>query len=148
MCGHGGPRLRFIRADAHELPLAGPFDAIILSDLINDVWDVQSAFAALRPLCGPGTRVVLNFYSRLWEKPLALAAKLGMGTPLLPQNWLTPPDVANLLHLAGFEVMRRWHEVLLPLPIPLLQPLCNRVMAKLWPLSMGALPRTSSSRVR
>ena len=39
------PGLRFLQADAHELADSDlgrePFDVIILSDLINDAWDVQ-----------------------------------------------------------------------------------------------------------
>ncbi len=36
------PHLRFVRADVHELDLGETFDVIILSDLINDLWDVQT----------------------------------------------------------------------------------------------------------
>src|SRR5262245_24330002 len=35
------PNLCFIHTDAHELPLKEEFDVIILSDLVNDLWDVQ-----------------------------------------------------------------------------------------------------------
>jgi glycosyltransferase involved in cell wall biosynthesis len=37
------------------------------------------------------------------------------------------------------ETLRIWQEVLLPLPIPLLAPLCNRLLVKLFPFSMLAL---------
>ena len=36
------PHLRFIHADAHALNLSEKFDVIILSDLVNDLWDVQA----------------------------------------------------------------------------------------------------------
>ncbi|GAG39478.1 unnamed protein product, partial [marine sediment metagenome] len=36
------PNLTFIQADAHELHLNQKFDFIILSDLLNDLWDVQA----------------------------------------------------------------------------------------------------------
>ena len=80
--------------------------------------------AAARPgrarLAHRRTRVILNFYSRLWELPLALAARWGWPGRRCYQNWLTVDDVENLLRLAGFETIRHWQEVLLPLPIPLL----------------------------
>jgi ubiquinone/menaquinone biosynthesis C-methylase UbiE len=45
MLRHGAelhPNLEFIHGDAHELgALDGAFDAIIFSDLLNDLWDVQ-----------------------------------------------------------------------------------------------------------
>ncbi|MGA2229905.1 MAG: bifunctional class I SAM-dependent methyltransferase/glycosyltransferase family 2 protein, partial [Tepidisphaeraceae bacterium] len=141
------PDLQFLESDGHDLTaLKGPFDAVILSDLINDVWDVQAVFQQVRRLCHARTRVILNFYSRLWEKPLALAQRLGLAAPVLPQNWLTAPDVANLLSLAGFEAMRHWAEVLWPLPAPLLRPLCNRVLVKLSPFSSAALTNFMMAR--
>jgi SAM-dependent methyltransferase len=143
------PHLHFIQADAHELvTLEEPFDAIVLSDLINDLWDVQEVLQSVRPLCRPSTRLILNFYSRLWEKPLAIAQRLGVAAPVLPQNWLTAADVANLLALAGFEPMRHWEEILCPLPLPLLGGLCNKMLVKLWPFRWGAMTNFFMARPR
>lgn len=134
------PHLRFVEGDAQEAARLGEeFDFIVLSDLVNDVWDVQRLFEAIRPLSTPRTRIVLNFYSRLWELPLSAAQKLGVAKPNLYQNWLTIPDVSNLLHLAGFRTVRSWEEILLPLPFPLVAPFCNRFLVKLWPLRHLAL---------
>lgn len=133
------PGLTFIQADVHELSLDEPFDAIILSDLVNDLWDVQAVLENVRRLCRPHTRVIFNFYSRLWEQPLAAVRRLGLARPNLYQNWLTVEDVGNLLDLAGFETVRHWEEVLCPLPLPLLEPLCNRYLVKLPPFSWLAL---------
>lgn len=132
------PELTFHEADAHDLPLEGQFDVIILSDLVNDVWDVQAVFEQLRPLCKPDTRIMLNFYSRVYQPALNLAGALGLAKRLLPQNWLTVPDVENLLHLAGFEVIRHQIEILLPVPLPLLRDLFNKILVKIWPFSSFA----------
>ncbi len=132
------PGLTFLEADAHELALTGPFDAIILSDLFNDVWDVQTVLERLRPLCHPGTRLVLNSHSRVYQPALVAAGSLGLARQLLPQNWLTPEDITNLLYLAGFEVIRLEKEILLPLPVPLLREFCNKILIKLWPFSAFA----------
>lgn len=129
------PHLTFLQADAHELALQETFDVILLSDLVNDVYDVQTILEQLRPLCRPDTRIILNTYSRLHQPLLTLAGKLGLATPLLPQNWLTPEDTENLLRLAGFEVIHHLREILLPLPIPLVRELSNKVLVKLWPFS-------------
>jgi len=132
------PGLTFLQADAHQLDLDRQFDIIILSDLVNDVWDVQASFEQLHPLCKPDTRIILNFHSRVYQPFLALAAKLGLAKNLLPQNWLTPEDTENLLHLAGFEIIRRQREILFTLPIPLLRDLFNKVLVKVWPFNLLA----------
>jgi SAM-dependent methyltransferase len=134
------PNLRFVEADAHDLsPLSGTFDVIVMADLLHDVWDVQGLLSGLKPLCHHGTRIVMNFYSRLWEYPLAAAARVRMARPALKQNWLTLPDVENLLRLSGFRAFRNWQEVLFPLRVPLLEPLCNRVLVRLWGVRHFAL---------
>ncbi|HMF13019.1 MAG TPA: glycosyltransferase family 2 protein, partial [Gemmataceae bacterium] len=48
-------------------------------------------------------------------------------------------DVANLLHLTEFEVIRHWQEVLCPARVPVVAPLCNRFLSKLWPFRYLAL---------
>ena len=49
----------------------GEFDFIICSDLLNDLWDVQSVFEKISPHCHPRTRILINCYSRLWERSSA-----------------------------------------------------------------------------
>ena len=128
------PQLTFVEGDAHHLELEGPFDAIILSDLVNDLWDVQAVLEQALRLCVPHTRLILNYYSRVWDPVLSAAEKLGLSRPNLPQNWLTVEDVSGLLSLAGFETLRTWREILFPLP--LLGGLANRFLAKLWPFHL------------
>lgn len=134
------PHLRFLEGDALELESLGEtFDVIVLSDLINDVWDVQLLFERLHRWATPRTRIILNVHSRLWELPLAVAEFFRLARPSLDQNWLTPEDIENLSELAGLRLVRRWQEVLLPLPIPLLSSLANRLLVRLWPFKYLAL---------
>jgi SAM-dependent methyltransferase len=140
------PDLLIVLADAHALSLSGPFDVVILSDLVNDLWDVQTALVEVHRVCGPHTRVILNYYSRLWEIPLGITAKLGLAKPTLYQNWLTREDVTNLLYIAGFEVIREWPEVLFPLPVPLLDSFFNRFLGRLWPFSAFSLSNFTIAR--
>lgn len=128
------PALNFVLGNAQNLPdLHQTFDFIILSDLVNDIWDVQGLFEQLSAFSHPKTRIVLNFYSRLWEVPLRIAQKLGVAKPFQYQNWLTNEDLRNLLVLSGFEEIRFWTEIIFPFNIPLLTPLLNRFLARLWP---------------
>lgn len=133
------PSLRFVRMDAHQLAFEQPFDVVILSDLINDLWDVQTVFEQIHRICRPHTRLILNAYSHLWEVPLKSTQRLGLSKPNLEQNWLTVEDVAHLLHLTNFEVIKRAPAILLPLPIPLLSSLSNRLLVHLWPFTLLAL---------
>jgi hypothetical protein len=112
---------------------------VILSDLVNDLWDVEVVLQQLQALTRPDSRLILNFYSRVWEVPLDTTRALGLSKPLLEQNWLTVQDLDNLLRLADFEVTRRWDEILLPMRLGGLEAFANRFLARLWPLEHAAL---------
>lgn len=131
------PSLEFMRLDAHDLgEISGPFDYIIFSDLVDDLWDVQKVLEQVRGLCTPATRIAFNFYNHLWSLPLCMAQGLGLATPMLPQNWMTVEDMNGLLRLTGFEPVCHRAEILLPLAMPWLEPLFNRCLAKLKPISL------------
>lgn len=140
------PELSFIEADAHEMSLEGSFDFIILSDTINDLWDVQTVLEKILPLCTPSTRIVLNYYSRLWELPLRAAGFLGLATHNLFQNWLTKEDVQNLLYISGFELIRDQEEILWPITFPIINQIFNNFLVKFWPFKNLALTHISLAR--
>jgi SAM-dependent methyltransferase len=134
------PNMEFVIADAHELDLGGrTFDYIVISDVVNDLWDVQAVFDRLRGCCKPQTRLIFNYYSHLWGWALRLAQKLGITTPNLPQNWLTRRDMINLLELSGFQTLRSWEEVVVPLRIPLISDIANRYLPKISPFRFLSL---------
>lgn len=131
------PQIEYHQIDAHDLSsMEGTFDVVILSDTVNDLWDVQRALEQTKRLSTPHTRLILNFYSHVWQLPLTIAQNLNLAAPLLSQNWLTPEDIDNMLRLAGFESIRTLREVLWPLP---LGALANRYLVKLWPFREFAL---------
>src|SRR3984957_16383415 len=129
------PELRFVEADAHFVDLKGEkFDFIIASDLTNDLWDVQTAFTNALRFAHPGTRIIINSFSRLWEGPRRIAEMTGFAKQQPLQNWLTREDLENLLYLADFELIRTSQEVLLPLNVPLIASFANKIAVKLWPI--------------
>ncbi len=125
------PGLTFLVGDAEDIPLSKPFDYILLSDLIGYLDDVQRAFEQLDRVCHPRTRVILTYFNYLWEPVLRSGERLGIKRPQPDQNWLSLADLQNLLSLAGFQTVSMGYKILLPVRIPLLSFLCNRVLANL-----------------
>lgn len=140
------PDLLFVQADAHHPCFNRSFDYIILSDLVNDVWDVQEIFENLHCLCHSGTRLILNSYNNLWRLPLAVARKLNLGADLLDQNWLSPEDLKNLLTLSGFETVNCSSRILLPLAIKGLSQFANRFLVNFVPFRWLALTNILTAR--
>ncbi|MHC1783317.1 MAG: glycosyltransferase [Anaerolineaceae bacterium] len=141
------PDLNFFEADVHEFHVKEKFDVIILSDLVNDLWDVQAVFDQVRLMSTDRTKIILNTYSHLWEAPLAVAEKLNLAKPTLYQNWLTVADIDNLFHLAGFEIVRSWSEIIWPFRTPLIDTFFNRFLARLWPFNQLALTNFAVARL-
>jgi hypothetical protein len=125
-----------------------PFDVIILSDLVNDAWDILELLKNLKQFCAAETRILVNFHSHLWEHPFRLLQKTGAVTTRLTQNWFTPDDLADLFSLAGFKVIRSFDEYLFPFSVPGLEALGNRFLAKLWPFSCFDLFHVQIARLR
>src|SRR5437867_5334044 len=124
------PQLRFQHMSAERVDLpAQKFDFVILSDLVGYLYDIRSVFERLQIICHSRTRLVLNWYSMLWQPILALAEKTGFKYPQPLINWTTTEDISNLLHLTGFEVVHYRRHILLPKQIPLLSTLANRYVA-------------------
>src|SRR6266852_424804 len=91
------PQLEFQVADALDFSSTEKFDYILLSDLVNDLPDVQAVLERLQAVAHPGTRLVVNFFNNLWRPILNAAEKMGAKAPTVLQNWLSRHDMANLL---------------------------------------------------
>jgi SAM-dependent methyltransferase len=104
----------------------GPFDVILLVNVVTHLTDVQSALEALHPLCHRRTRVLIYSYSRLWQPVLRLAELLRLKHRQPPESWLPPEEIRGMLNLADFEVVRNDAHLVMPFYVPLLSELMNR----------------------
>jgi ubiquinone/menaquinone biosynthesis C-methylase UbiE len=121
------PELNFIVADAEEPETwgispggkDGEFDVVVISDTIGHMEDIQAAFEKLRPFCTQETRLIVTYYSFLWEPALKLAERAGLKMPQRMNNWLSPLDIENILFLADFETVKTDRRLLMPVKVPL-----------------------------
>lgn len=146
------PGLEFHVGNASHWSVPEQFDCILLADLINDVPDVQRVFEQALRMGHSRTRLVVNFLNTLWRPVLAVAECIGVKAPSLPQNWLSTADVKNLLHLAGWEVIKEEHRILWPVRTPLLTTLLNRWVAPFLPdfclsIFLVARPRAAGGSI-
>lgn len=127
------PELEFHPGNVMDFDFSStePFDYIIISDLLPLLPDVQNVLQRLHPVCNRNTRLIITYHSNLWRPVLALATLLGRRQPDPSYNWLATKDIENLLHLAGFERITLFGRTLLPIRIPGLNWLANRLLVKL-----------------
>ena len=142
------PHLRFHADDAEGLELSERFDYVVLSDLLGVLVDVQRALEGLKRVCHKNTRIIITDHNYLWEPVLRFGQAVGWAIKHPAQNWLPTSVIATILDLAGFEVIRIGGRMVMPLYVPMLSPLLNRVVARLPLIERLCLVRTVVARPR
>ncbi|MDD1444058.1 class I SAM-dependent methyltransferase, partial [Dolichospermum sp. ST_sed3] len=112
------PELEFVHDFAELFKSEEKFDYVILSGLVGYLDDVQSVMENLQKLCHPSSRIIIDYYNYLWEPLLRLASLIGLRIKGNVQNWLSLNDLQNLLHISGFDVVRKSRKLVFPLYIP------------------------------
>ena len=117
--------------DTLESELDGPFDFIILSDTVGYLDDCQTTFERLHVLCDVNTRLVVVYYSHLWEPILRLGVLLGLKMPQPEVNFLNSREIQNILDLVDFDVISMEWKQLVPKHLLGLGRLINRYVGTL-----------------
>jgi len=154
---HTGKNLHFLEGDCSDpevlSSLTGPFDVVLMVNMITHLTDVQQTLENLHSLCHARTRLIVYSYSRLWQPVFRLAEMLGFKFRQPPESWLPPEEIKNMLMLADFEVVRDDLQLLAPVWIPLVSELMNRYVGHLpfvdlFSLMFGIIARPSAHRHR
>ncbi len=123
------PAYTFISADPETVELNGAFDYIVFYSL-GDIIDLERAFINAGRFATEDTRLIVINYNYLWQPLVVFAEKIGWKVPQPTQNWLNIPVIENILYISGYEVIKKYHQILLPIGIPVISWLFNDVIAK------------------
>ena len=107
------------------------YDYIILAGTLGGQSDIQQYLTDLRPLCHRDTRIIVEYYSYLWQYLLKMAEVLGLKEKQKTQNWLTWADIENFLKLADFDPIKQERSILLPVDLWVISYVVNRYLAKM-----------------
>jgi hypothetical protein len=106
-------------------------DYVLLNGNIHYETDIQRFLQELRGGLSLQTRIIVIFYSNLWKPLVRVATALGLRGATPEENWIAPEDLANLLLLAGYELVREESKLLIPVYVPVVSYLANRFLAPL-----------------
>ena len=109
--------------------LRGPFDVILIVDTIGSLDDCQAMFEALHGLCSRETRIIVVYYSHLWDPLIRVAEWIGWRTPQPEQNVFSPADIHAVATLSDLEVIRAESRLLSPLRLFGIGSLINRFIS-------------------
>ena len=129
------PHLDFVLGDVEDPAtlqgIEGPFDYIVLADTIGLLEDIDGTLRLIHQLCAPSTRLIIAYYSHLWEPVLRTAEAVGLRNKQPQFNYIATADFLNLMDLADFEVISHEQRQLLPRRWLGLGPLVNKYIAPL-----------------
>jgi len=129
------PKLNWIHGDIENpevlLGLEGTFDYIVLSNTVSYIKDCQHLFEQLHHVCDQNTRIIISYYSWLWDPVLSIGEKLRLKMPQIPLNWLSTKSIRAILHLADYDTVKSELRQLIPFRLLGLGPLINRYIAPL-----------------
>ncbi|HEX6566758.1 MAG TPA: class I SAM-dependent methyltransferase, partial [Chthoniobacterales bacterium] len=128
------PESDFYVQPGETLDLPGRyFDYLILSETANLAGDVQQIFQSLQSVSHQETRLIINVYNILWRPLIWLATQLGWRNRQPESNWLSKEDIAGVLHLSGWELIRFESRILCPIGLLGLEKFINRFLAPFFP---------------
>lgn len=124
------PDLTFYDQELEMVKVDGVFDYILLTG-VEDIIDLKAVLDAVRPNCDRHTRIIVSYYSFLWQPLVTLAEKLHLRIPQRVHNWFSANDINNLLEHSGYDLINTKTLILFPYYIPLLSGLLERIIARL-----------------
>ncbi|HQZ85672.1 MAG TPA: glycosyltransferase [Actinomycetota bacterium] len=142
------PEADFVEAaieDVEASPATAP-DHIVMSLLLDEVYDADPVLRKIRSWCVPDTRVVVVTYNRLWRPALRVAERLRLKVRTDNENYIPWVELENLLAVTGFETAKRLDGILLPVQIPLVSRFTNRWIAPLPVIRQLSMVRVTVAR--
>jgi len=124
------PGVEFRVDDLEALQTEEKFDYILLVNVIGYVDDIQASLGSLKNICKPDTRIIVVYFNYLWQPILKFAEWIGLRMKRPIMHWLPPQDIRNILKLSDFETVKGDYQILMPVYIPVVSTLLNRIIVK------------------
>lgn len=129
------PAFEFIEADLQDPAtlsgLGDDFDYVVIPDTLGFLYDCEAFMDQLAPVCRDHTRIVITYFSHLWEPVLSLAEALSLRMPHPKLNWLSMDDIVNSLEMSDFERVHLERRLIMPVSLFGLGSLINKYIAPL-----------------
>ncbi len=126
------PDLQFRSTRAEDVGQLGQtFDYIILSQVLDEIYDLRSLFHSLQSVCHARTRIIVVIHSRLWQPVLRLMEWCRLKSPTPERNWLPHDEIIHLLGLCDFQTVRMFSMTIAPLYFPGVSAILNKYIAQI-----------------
>lgn len=124
------PRLLFFNTTIEDYKIDTDFDYIIISNLLEYLFDLYDFFSLLRTMISNYTKVVITSVNPLWRPVIKILTFLKLRSPTDMKNFVTYKDIENILNIIGFEVIDSGYRLFLPKRIILISYLFNKLFTR------------------
>jgi len=101
--------------------ISGPFDFLLMIDVVEHLQDPQKAFRRLKELMNKDSILILSFVDSSWEPLLWILEKLGLKMPEGPHNRLLTGKVIEIGEQVGLTCIKSQKiKIIEPIPFPLI----------------------------
>jgi ubiquinone/menaquinone biosynthesis C-methylase UbiE len=125
------PHLEFYQMDAEDITLGGTFDYILITDTLVYLEDIQKSFKEIKKVSHADTRILITLHNFLWSPMLGLAELFRFKMPQRRLNWLSTEDIAGLLFVENYDVIKKGRRFMLPKYVPGISWLFNKFISQL-----------------
>jgi ubiquinone/menaquinone biosynthesis C-methylase UbiE len=125
------PHLRFERSPIEEVTVSEPFDAVLLVNTMEYVYDIGTVLDRAHDVLRENGRLLITTANPVWSPLFKLASRLGLRIPDCKRLFMTNEDVANMLKLHGFDILMQKTTLIVPKYIPFVSRPVNWLVSRL-----------------
>lgn len=124
------PQHEFHCMDPENISLQETFDYIVIHDTLEFTNDVQKVFREIKKVCRDDARIIIIIPNFSWRSVLSPDRMNGKERKRR-LNWLNREDIAGLLFLEGYDVIKQGRKILFPFSVPVVSRLVNKYVSPL-----------------
>ena len=107
------------------------FDFILISDTVGYFYDIQESLESIHLFCKPETRIIISYFSPIWQPILSFSEKIGLKMPNLNPPLFACSDLKNFLDISGYQTIKVEKKIILPINFFSIGRLVNKFLANL-----------------
>lgn len=110
--------LKFKVGEAEKLEIEECWEVVILSDVIEHLYDPAAAISRFSEVFMPGTILVITWANSIWEPILHFLEMFKLKMPEGEHNWESRKTVIELLRRNCFQIVEEGTRCLIPAKLP------------------------------
>lgn len=129
---HAQKHLRFFEADIVSFKSSKKYDYIFMSDVVEHLPDVRSAFLTIKKCMDKKTLLVNVMANSRWESVLMIAEKMGLKMPEGEHRRISYSQIQKIADQAGLDIIEHGYDTICPVYVYGLSDWINRRVAPLF----------------